>query len=233
MASSRTRSIRSAFLLTRNAFNTAKCAQSTIIDIRTYIYEAAVPRAISDHFERSRGRPSHAKKKKKEKKKNERERERSLPWRWGPKGRGEGKRKEEGTLESGRYNWRSVGRQESRIPVRNRCISRRRCCAHLTSSREKDRGARGLSACLFPRRPRVTATRTARFQHVSTTTTTWEGSRTRPIQSIFLFPFFTLTRRALASLSSLQDSGSRCNRDQQRMSFSRNVLRARYRKVST
>lgn len=31
-------------------------------------------------------------------------------------------------IESGRYNWRSVGRQKSRILVRNRCTSWRRSC---------------------------------------------------------------------------------------------------------
>lgn len=43
-----------------------------------------------------------------------------------------------------------------------------------------------MSACLLPRRPRVTATRAARFQHVSTT---WEGSRAWPIQSAYFFLF--------------------------------------------
>lgn len=34
----------------------------------------------------------------------------------------------EDRVESGRYNWRSVGRQKSRILVRNRCTSWRRSC---------------------------------------------------------------------------------------------------------
>lgn len=54
---------------------------------------------------------------------------------------------------------------------------------------------RSLSACLFPRRSRVTATRAARFQHVSTT---WEGSRS----NLPYFFLFTSTRRRLLSLPS-------------------------------
>jgi len=81
-----------------------------IIYIRTYAYRGSHPRAISIIWNGSEAVRWAQK--------NAPERQRGRSGRG--RGRGEGGR---GDLESGRYNWRSVGRQKSRIPVRNRCIS--------------------------------------------------------------------------------------------------------------
>lgn len=82
---------------------------------RRTLIEAVIPaRPDLDHFERFGGRSSRASGEKREgggrgEKKD-------------AQGRTEGRRGRKG-LESGRYNWKSVGRQKSRILVRNRCIS--------------------------------------------------------------------------------------------------------------
>lgn len=123
---------------------------------------------------RSRGRPSRAHAKKREKK----EGKRSTPRRGSARGSG---RKEEGTRI-----WPLQLEERGKAGVANPCkeplyfpkemLRAPDVLSPLSLSREKKIAGpvERLSACLFPRRPRVTATRAARFQHVSTT---WEGSR--------------------------------------------------------
>ena len=92
-------------------------------------------------------------------------------------------------VESGRYNWRSVGRQKSRILVRNRCTSWRRSCTWRPPRPwERFRLDAPMASPFLPNRAALTATRAARFQHVSST---WEGSRASETLSLIFF-FFSL-----------------------------------------